>query len=280
MLDQAWSTIATFVPKFALFLVILLVGWFVARAIARIADVLLRRVGFETAVQKSGLGRTLQNSKYDGTQLMCKVIYYLLLLVVLQFAFGIFGTNPISNVLDSIVGWLPKALVAIAIIVVVGMIANAVRDILNSALSAVSAGKLLATIVWAFIMGLGVIAALNQIGVAGFVTSSVLTAVLATIAGILIVGLGGGLIKPMQSRWDRWINRVEEETQQASVPKARRAHEAETRASEPSASMSGARPGQPMDTGQQQMSQPMNPPSNQPMNRPMGPPMDPPSNPM
>lgn len=276
MLDQAWSTIATFVPKFVLFLVILLVGWFVARAIARIADVLLRRVGFETAVQKSGLGRTLQNSKYDGTQLICKVIYYLLLLVVLQFAFGIFGTNPISNVLDSIVSWLPNAIVAIAIVVVVGMIANAVRDVLSSALSAVSAGRLLATIVWAFILGLGVIAALNQIGVAGFVTSSVLTAVLATVAGVLIVGLGGGLIKPMQSRWDRWINRVEEETQQASVPKARQAHEAETRAPEPSATMSGSRPGQPMDPPSGQM----NPQSNQPMNRPMGPPMDPPSNPL
>lgn len=270
MLDQAWSTIATFVPRFVLFLVILLVGWFVARAIARVADVLLRRVGFETAVQKSGLGRALQNSKYDGTQLVCKVIYYLLLLIVLQFAFGIFGPNPISNVLDSIVGWLPNALVAIAIIVVVGMIANAVRDILNSALSAVSAGRLLATIVWAFIIGLGVVAALNQIGVAGFVTSAVLTAVLATIAGILIVGLGGGLIRPMQSRWDRWINRVEEETQRASVPRAREAHETETRTPEPAASMPPPRPGQPMDppsSGQAtQQTQPINRPTDPPVN--------------
>ena len=64
-----------------------------------------------------------------------------------------------------------------------------------------------------FILGLGVIAALNQIGVATTVTTPVLIAVLATIAGILIVGVGGGLIRPMQSRWERWLTRAEQESQ-------------------------------------------------------------------
>ena len=35
---------------------------------------------------------------------------------------------------------------------------------------------------------------------------------LATIGGILVVGIGGGAIKPMQERWDRWLNTVERET--------------------------------------------------------------------
>jgi len=219
MLDQAWSTIATFVPKLVLFLVVLLIGWLIARALAKAADFLLRRVGFETAVERSGLGRALEDSEYDGTKLVSKVIFYLLMLVVLQFAFGIFVPTPISDVLNSLVAWLPRLLVAIAIVVVVGMIANAVRHILNSALSSVSGGPVIATGVWAFLLGLGVIAALNEMGIARFVTNSVLTAVLAVVAGVLIVGMGGGMIKPMQARWERWINRMEEESQRATVPR-------------------------------------------------------------
>ncbi len=44
------------------------------------------------------------------------------------------------------------------------------------------------------------------------VTMPVLIAVLATVAGILIVGVGGGLIKPMQTRWDGWLASAEQET--------------------------------------------------------------------
>jgi hypothetical protein len=45
------------------------------------------------------------------------------------------------------------------------------------------------------------------------VTTPILVAVLATIAGILIVGVGGGLIRPMQSRWETWLHVAERETQ-------------------------------------------------------------------
>ncbi|GAA2360590.1 hypothetical protein Cme02nite_37820 [Catellatospora methionotrophica] len=40
----------------------------------------------------------------------------------------------------------------------------------------------------------------------------ILIAVLATVAGILIVGVGGGLVRPMQSRWDTWLDRAGEES--------------------------------------------------------------------
>jgi hypothetical protein len=58
-----------------------------------------------------------------------------------------------------------------------------------------------------------VIAALNQVGIATTVTTPVLIAVLATVAGILIVGVGGGLVKPMQQRWEGWLQRAAAESQ-------------------------------------------------------------------
>jgi hypothetical protein len=41
----------------------------------------------------------------------------------------------------------------------------------------------------------------------------VLIAVLATIAGILIVGVGGGLVRPMQSRWEQYLERMSHESE-------------------------------------------------------------------
>ena len=60
--------------------------------------------------------------------------------------------------------------------------------------------------------GDGIIAALNQLGIANSVTLPVLITVLATIGGILVVGVGGGLIRPMQERWQRWLGAVDDQT--------------------------------------------------------------------
>jgi hypothetical protein len=62
-----------------------------------------------------------------------------------------------------------------------------------------------------------VIAALSQIGVAIAVTLPVLIAVLGTVAGILIVGVGGGLIAPMRQRWETILNRAEQEAPRAAA---------------------------------------------------------------
>src|SRR4029453_4770390 len=45
-LTDAWTRIASFVPKFLGFLVILVVGYFIAKLIQRLVDALPRRVGF------------------------------------------------------------------------------------------------------------------------------------------------------------------------------------------------------------------------------------------
>lgn len=52
------------------------------------------------------------------------------------------------------------------------------------------------------------------------VTLPVLITVLATIGGILVVGVGGGLIGPMRSRWERWLGQLETETRSGSTSTA------------------------------------------------------------
>ena len=205
-LNDAVRSVALFVPKLVAFLAILIIGYFVAKLIGKAVDKLLERVGFDRAVERGGVKKALSKSSYDASDIVGKLVYYALLLFVLQMAFGVFGPNPISDLLTGVIAFLPKAIVAVVIIVVTAAIAAAVRELISNTLGGLSYGKTLANIAAFFIIGLGVIAALNQVGIATTVTLPVLVAVLATISGILIVGVGGGLIKPMQSRWEGYLN--------------------------------------------------------------------------
>ncbi|MEU5790549.1 hypothetical protein ABZ754_22840 [Micromonospora purpureochromogenes] len=209
---DALRAVMLFLPKAVAFVAILVVGWLIAKAALKIVDKVLERVHFDKAVERGGIKTALARSKYDASDIVAKLAYYGILLVTLQLAFGIWGPNPISDLIAGVIAWLPRAFVAIVIVVVAAAIANAVKDIISSALGGLSYGRVLATIASVFILGLGIIAALNQIGVATAVTTPVLIAVLATVGGILVVGVGGGLVRPMQSRWESWLSRAEEES--------------------------------------------------------------------
>jgi Mechanosensitive ion channel, conserved TM helix len=209
---DALRSVLLFLPKALGFVAILVVGWIVARVFRSVVDKVLARVGFDRAVERGGIRAALARSRYDASDLVARLVYYAVLLFTLQLAFGIWGPNPVSDLLKGVVAWLPKAFVAIVIVVVAAAVASAVRDIVRNALGGLSYGRLLAAVAAWFIVGLGIIAALNQIGVATTVTMPVLIAVLATIAGILVVGVGGGLVRPMQARWDRWLDRASDES--------------------------------------------------------------------
>ncbi|WP_228544494.1 MULTISPECIES: hypothetical protein [unclassified Micromonospora] len=209
---DALRAVMLFLPKAVAFVAILVAGWLIAKAVRRIVDKVLERVHFDRAVERGGIKTALARSRYDASDIVAKLAYYGVLLVTLQLAFGIWGPNPISDLIAGVIAWLPRAFVAIVIVVVAAAIANAVKDIISSALGGLSYGRVLANIASVFILGLGVIAALNQIGVATAVTTPVLVAVLATVGGILVVGVGGGLVRPMQARWESWLSRAEQES--------------------------------------------------------------------
>ena len=195
--SDAWARIATFVPKLLLCLAILVIGYLVAKSLSKITNRVLIRTGFDRAAERGGVTRVLARSRYDPRGLVTKLVYYAILLITLQIAFGIWGPNRVSELLDGIVSFLPKAAVAIIIVVVSAAIARVVRDLVSAVLAALSYGQLLANIASGAVLFLGIIAALEQIEVATAVTTPVLIAVLATIGGTIVVGVGCGLVLPM-----------------------------------------------------------------------------------
>ncbi|MFD8498117.1 hypothetical protein [Amycolatopsis sp. NPDC059657] len=245
-LGQAWSLVATFVPKLFGFLIVLLIGWLIAKAVAKGLSMVLGKLGFGKLVEKTGLTGMLKNSNVDATGIISKLVYYFILLIALQLAFGVFGpSNPVSQLLNDVIAFLPKIAVAVVLLIVAAAIAKVVRGAVTGALSGRPAGRLVGTMAYWLIMAFGIIAALNQVQIATTVTMPVLVTVLATIGGVIVVGFGGGLIKPAQQRWDGWMANVQGQlsTSDHTTPAARTSEPISNGMDTPTPPAGMARPG-------------------------------------
>jgi hypothetical protein len=210
-IEDAWSSVAAFVPKFIGFLVVLVVGYFIAKAIGKIVDAALERVGFDKAVERGGVKQALAKSKYDASTIVSKVVFWTLFLFVLQMAFGVFGANPVSDLLASVIAFLPKVFVAIVIVVVASAIAAGVKELVGNALGGLSYGNALATGASVAIVVIGAFAALNQLQIAPAIVNGLFYAILAVVVGSAIVAIGGGGIQPMRTRWESTLAKYDEE---------------------------------------------------------------------
>ncbi|WP_152361516.1 mechanosensitive ion channel family protein [Microlunatus speluncae] len=210
-LSDGLSAVVTFVPKLLGFLIILLIGWLIAKGLSKLVEILLAKIGFGNLLERAGLKKFVAQVNIDVSGLIVKIVYYFVLLIALQFAFSAFGPNPVEQLLSTIITFLPRVIVAIILVVIAAAVAKVLKDLLLSVLAGRSFARLLSNLVYGLVIALGVIAAVNQLGVATTVTTPVLVTVLGTIGGVIIVGVGGGLIRPMQQRWEGWLESLAEQ---------------------------------------------------------------------
>jgi hypothetical protein len=203
------SQILDFIPRLVAFLAILVIGWFVAKAIAKLLDRILERVAFDRAVERGGVGRALAPTEYDPSTILSKVVFYTLMLFVLQLAFAIFGPNPLSELLFGLIAFLPRVFVAIVIVVVAAAAGSTVRDLVSDSLGRLSYGRALANLAGGAIVVVGAFAALDQLRIAPAIVTGLFYALLAIIAGSAIIAIGGGGIRPMREQWEKAIDRLE-----------------------------------------------------------------------
>jgi hypothetical protein len=210
---DGFRNLATFVPKLLGFLVILLVGYVIARVVATLVDKALERVGFDNAVERGGIKRALDHSRYDASDVVAKLVFYAIFIPVLSAAIGVLGIAALTAPLAAFIALIPKIIVAIVLVVLGAALAGTVKGFVRSTLGGLSYGDGLATAAGILVMVLFAKAALDEVGIAQTVTNAVLYTALAIIAGVTIVGVGGGLIMPMSRRWDGILDRAGEEAQ-------------------------------------------------------------------
>jgi hypothetical protein len=208
---EALTDFATFIPKLLGFLVILVVGYFVAKLVAKLVDKGLERADFDRAVERGGVHKALARSQYDASDIVSKLVFFAIFLTALSMAVSVLGIQALEQPLSAFIALIPQILVAILLIVLGAAIAGAVKGIIQNSLGGLSYGGLLANGASVLILLGFVKAGLDQVGIATAVTGPILVALLATVAGVIIVGVGGGLIKPMEQRWETMLNKAEEE---------------------------------------------------------------------
>jgi Conserved TM helix len=251
-LGDAWAAVAIFLPKLIAFLLILIIGYFVAKIVTRVIDRVLERVGFDRWVERGQVKQALARSKYDASSLLSKVVFYIAMLFVLQLAFGVFGPNPIADLIKGIVAYLPNIFVAIVIVVVGAAIAAAAKEIVEASLGGVSYGRGLAVGSSVAILLVAIFAALDQLQIAPSIVVGLFYALLAIVVGSAVVAIGGGGITTMKRYWERAALRAEQESsaikQQARGSKERIQERAQER-------MQQASPGEPPETGSRSLSE-------------------------
>ena len=211
------SSFAVFVPRFLGFLIILIVGYFIAKFVAKLVDKGLEKAGFDRAVERGGVKKALDKSSFDASDIVAKLVFFAIFLTAVSLAVGALGIVALQEPINALIQLIPKIIVAVVIVVIGAVAAGAAKKLIQGALGGLSYGKVLANVVSILILLLFVKAALDQVGIATTVTGPILYTILGTVAGVLIVGAGGGLIKPMQGRWETMQNKAETETQNAKV---------------------------------------------------------------
>ena len=133
---------------------------------------------------------------------------------MLSAAIGTLGIDALAQPLAAFIALIPKILVTLVLVVIGAALATAPKGIVTNTLGGLSYGAALGTTAGALVMVLFAKAALDEVGLATTVTTAILYTVLAIVAGVTIVGVGGGLIRPMQERWFGMLDRAADHTQQ------------------------------------------------------------------
>lgn len=210
-LGQAWAGLVEFLPKAVGFLITLFVGFIIAKVLGNATAKALRRIGFDRAMERGGIRHAMASTGMEASDVVGRIVYFIVALLTLQMGFGFFGPNPISDLLTRTIAFLPNILVAVAIVVVTAYIATFVKQIIMASLGGLSYGRMLAVAASVGIVMIGVFAALDQVGVAPAIVQGLFYAMLAIIVGSAVIAIGGGGIQPMRGVWERTMQKAQDE---------------------------------------------------------------------
>jgi hypothetical protein len=194
-LTSAMALFFAAIPKIVGFLVILLIGWLIASLIAKAVSALLRAVNFNGMAERAGFADFVGSMgiKTDSAGFLAAIAKWFIRLIVLVVAFDALGLPAVSDVFRQFLLWIPNLVVAMVVLVIAGLAANALSSLILGATTKAgfSNSALLAKIgrvaVWAF----GVVVAVNQLGIAETIVNTLFMAIVGAVA--LAAGLAFGL---------------------------------------------------------------------------------------
>lgn len=183
-----------FVPRLMGCLVILIVGYLVAKGVAVLVKNVLGRVGFDRIGEKLNEISIVKQLKTEIklSEIIAKVLYYFILLVFLTAATETLGVDAITSMVLSIVNFIPQ-LIAAAIMLQVGiMLADVIKNTVTGLCKSfnIPSAKLIGNVVFIFFLIITFISALGQIGIETALLESSFNLILGGIVAAFALGYG------------------------------------------------------------------------------------------
>jgi hypothetical protein len=191
------NQIAAFLPRLALALAVVAVGWLLARGVRFAVEKALRAVNFNVLTERAGTDHFLQQGGLQGdtTTLFGLFAYWVVILAALIIAFNGLGLSYITDLLQRVELFAPKILVAMLVLVLGSYFARFVGEAVNTYCvdAEIPDADILGKISRYLIMTFVIMIALSQIEVGGDIVQRTFLILLAglVLALALAFGLGG-----------------------------------------------------------------------------------------
>jgi small-conductance mechanosensitive channel len=220
-LQQLWAVL----PALLVAVLILLVGYFVARQIEKWTDRTLKRLNFNKVAEAGGLREAVDRTGggLDPVHAVGKLLFWLIMLIVILLASAALGLDSINRMFGIMLGFIPTLIAAIVVVILGIVVGEFVRGLILASAGTMEGVPILANVAKGSVVVIAVFMALQQLGVAAELITAAFTLVLGAVALAvgLAFGLGNTTLAGEVTR--RWYQAYRERQRQAD--EARRAAE-------------------------------------------------------
>ncbi|MDP9401436.1 MAG: transporter [Actinomycetota bacterium] len=194
-LQQGFDTFFAFIPNLLAFLVILAIGYIIAKAVRTIINKLLDRVGVDRALHRSDAGQYIERVSPGArpSHLIGATVFWFIFLFAITAAVGALRIPALTNFLTQVQAFLPRIIVAVLIFVLAAVLAGAIGGAVQKLMGDTPTGKIVRAVVPGLILAIGLFMVLDQLQIAPVIVTITYAALLGflALAGALAFGLGG-----------------------------------------------------------------------------------------
>ena len=232
-LQRAFNSFFGFLPNLLGFLIILVIGYIIARVVKGILTKVLEKVGLDKALHSGQTGQYVEKVSPNASpsRLVGSIAFWFLFLGSISLAVSALKIPALTTFVATIYGYLPNVIAAVIIFVLAGAIAAAVAGLVTRGMGDTPTGKLVASVVPVLIMGIAVFMILNQLGIAPAIVTITYAVLLGSVGlGMaLAFGLGGRetAARLVSDAYDKGQERQDQVKHDMQVGKERSQREAE-----------------------------------------------------
>ncbi len=184
-LRELGLTVMSALPNIIGALILLLIGWLIARLARFVIRRVLRTKSLENVTRYLNELRWVQRSevKVDSARLIARFVYWVILLFFFVAASETLGWTAVSQTLGDLLGYLPALLSAVIIAIVGLYIAQVVKNLILGTLLSLemSSAKIISSFVFYIIAVFVILTALDQAGIDTTIITSNVTLILGAI---------------------------------------------------------------------------------------------------